>query len=136
MRVAATADLHFTPARFSALHDQLNRVRDIAELAVPPGNRLERLRGDRVGQHSIRINGQHRICFVGRGLCRQSRNRGLPLVTVLAEASPRSPFRRAGGYQASDHPHIREKCSLKSSFDRSESVSLCRPTGNISSSIE
>ena len=43
--------------------DQLNRVRDLVELAVPPGNRLERLRGDRVGQHSIRINDQYRICF-------------------------------------------------------------------------
>ena len=43
--------------------DQLNRVRDLVELAVPPGNRLERLGGDRVGQHSIRINDQYRICF-------------------------------------------------------------------------
>jgi toxin HigB-1 len=43
--------------------DQLNRVRDLAELAVPPGNRLERLRGRRKGQHSIRINEQYRICF-------------------------------------------------------------------------
>jgi proteic killer suppression protein len=43
--------------------DQLNRVRDLAELRVPPGNRLERLRGDRQGQYSIRINGQYRICF-------------------------------------------------------------------------
>lgn len=43
--------------------DQLNRVRDILELAIPPGNRLERLRRDRAGQHSIRINDQYRICF-------------------------------------------------------------------------
>jgi proteic killer suppression protein len=43
--------------------DQINRVRDVQELAVPPGNRLERLRGDRAGQHSIRINDQFRICF-------------------------------------------------------------------------
>lgn len=43
--------------------DQINRVRDLAELSVPPGNRLERLRGGRVGQHSIRINDQYRICF-------------------------------------------------------------------------
>ncbi|MFQ5381863.1 MAG: type II toxin-antitoxin system RelE/ParE family toxin [Dehalococcoidia bacterium] len=34
--------------------DQINRVRDIRELTVPPGNRLERLRGDRSGQYSIR----------------------------------------------------------------------------------
>jgi toxin HigB-1 len=33
------------------------------ELSVPPGNRLERLRGDRAGQHSIRINDQYRVCF-------------------------------------------------------------------------
>jgi proteic killer suppression protein len=43
--------------------DQLNRVRALAELAVPPGNRLERLRGDRAGQYSIRINEQYRVCF-------------------------------------------------------------------------
>jgi toxin HigB-1 len=42
---------------------QLNRVRDLVELIVPPGNRLERLRGDRAGQHSIRINEQYRVCF-------------------------------------------------------------------------
>lgn len=42
---------------------QLNRVRDIRELSVPPGNRLERLRGDRAGQYSIRINQQYRVCF-------------------------------------------------------------------------
>ena len=43
------------------------RVLDAAEervdLRVPPGNRLERLKGDRQGQHSIRINDQWRICF-------------------------------------------------------------------------
>jgi len=33
------------------------------DLTVPPGNRLEALKGDRVGQHSIRINQQWRICF-------------------------------------------------------------------------
>ena len=42
---------------------QLNRVRDLRELAVPPGNRLERLGGDRAGYHSIRVNAQYRICF-------------------------------------------------------------------------
>jgi proteic killer suppression protein len=42
---------------------QINRVRDLRELAVPPGNRLEALRGNRTGQHSIRINAQYRICF-------------------------------------------------------------------------
>ncbi len=43
--------------------DQLNRVAALRELSVPPGNRLERLRRDRVGQHSIRINEQFRVCF-------------------------------------------------------------------------
>ena len=33
------------------------------DLRVPPGNRLEALRGDRVGQHSIRVNDQYRVCF-------------------------------------------------------------------------
>ena len=39
----------------------------LADLRVPPGNRLEALRGDRAGQHSIRVNDQWRICFVWRG---------------------------------------------------------------------
>lgn len=43
--------------------DQLNRVKDLLEPSIPPGNRLERLRGHREGQHSIRINEQYRICF-------------------------------------------------------------------------
>ena len=47
--------------------DQLNRVREVGELAIPPGNRLEPLRGDRQGQHSIRINQQYRICFRWEG---------------------------------------------------------------------
>jgi proteic killer suppression protein len=37
---------------------------DINDLKVPPGNRLEALKGDRKGQHSIRINNQFRICFI------------------------------------------------------------------------
>lgn len=35
----------------------------LADLRVPPGNRLEKLRGERAGQHSIRVNDQWRICF-------------------------------------------------------------------------
>jgi proteic killer suppression protein len=35
----------------------------LEDLRIPPGNRLEKLRGDRAGQHSIRINDQWRICF-------------------------------------------------------------------------
>jgi toxin HigB-1 len=36
------------------------------DLRVPPGNRLEKLRGDRAGQHSIRVNDQWRVCFAWR----------------------------------------------------------------------
>ncbi len=36
----------------------------LEDLRVPPGNRLEALKGDRAGQHSIRINDQWRICFM------------------------------------------------------------------------
>ena len=42
----------------------LNAVETLQELRVPPGNRLEKLKGDRAGQHSIRINDQWRICFI------------------------------------------------------------------------
>lgn len=42
---------------------QLEIAGRIGDLKVPPGNRLERLRGDRIGQLSIRINDQWRICF-------------------------------------------------------------------------
>jgi proteic killer suppression protein len=42
----------------------LNQARVLDDLRVPPGNRLEALKGDRRGQHSIRINGQWRITFV------------------------------------------------------------------------
>ena len=42
---------------------QINRVTSLAELVVPPGNRLEALRGDRAGQYSIRVNERYRICF-------------------------------------------------------------------------
>ena len=44
----------------------LNAVEDLRELRTPPGNRLEKLKGDRAGQHSIRINDQWRICFIWR----------------------------------------------------------------------
>ena len=44
--------------------DQLDSVVRLNELRRPPGNRLEALRGDRQGQHSIRINDQYRVCFI------------------------------------------------------------------------
>jgi proteic killer suppression protein len=67
----------WTTGRCRRLPDQLNRqglkklyilnaALALKNLTVPPGNRLERLRGDREGQHSIRINNQYRICFVWR----------------------------------------------------------------------
>ena len=41
----------------------LNAAIELANLAVPPGNRLESLTKDRKGQHSIRVNDQYRVCF-------------------------------------------------------------------------
>jgi len=45
----------------------LNAVKELRDLRSPPANRLEKLRGNREGQYSIRINKQYRICFVWRG---------------------------------------------------------------------
>ena len=45
----------------------LANAHDVIDLRSPPGNRLERLAGDRSGQYSIRINDQWRICFVWEG---------------------------------------------------------------------
>ncbi|WP_419925135.1 type II toxin-antitoxin system RelE/ParE family toxin [Candidatus Poriferisocius sp.] len=44
--------------------DLLDSAATLGDLAVPPGNRLERLGGDRSGQFSIRVNDQFRICFI------------------------------------------------------------------------
>jgi proteic killer suppression protein len=44
--------------------DQMEASINLSDLRVPPGNRLEALKRDRIGQHSIRINDQYRICFV------------------------------------------------------------------------
>ena len=62
-----------TPAAFRAIKavalrklDMLDAATRLSDLRAPPGNRLEALRGDRRGQHSIRINDQWRICFVWR----------------------------------------------------------------------
>jgi proteic killer suppression protein len=43
--------------------DQLDAVETLQELRIPPGNRLEALKGDRQGWFSIRINQQYRLCF-------------------------------------------------------------------------
>ena len=62
-----------SPRRFRAFQavaerklTQLQAAETLEFLRSPPGNRLEALRGDRAGQHSLRINGQWRICFVWR----------------------------------------------------------------------
>ena len=49
------------PARRKLLY--LSQARSIQDLVVPPGNRLEALKGNRKGQHSIRVNDRWRICF-------------------------------------------------------------------------
>lgn len=43
--------------------DQLDKVPTLDTLRIPPGNRLEGLKGDRKGQHSVRINDRYRVCF-------------------------------------------------------------------------
>ena len=54
-----------TPLQRVALRKlaMLDAAEILADLRIPPGNRLEKLAGDRAGQHSIRINDQWRICF-------------------------------------------------------------------------
>jgi proteic killer suppression protein len=44
----------------------LNAAVALENLKVPPGNQLEALRGNRAGQHSVRVNEQYRVCFVWR----------------------------------------------------------------------
>ena len=74
-RDAATARLFDDEdvARFRAIERQarrrlqlLDNAGALNDLRMPPGNRLEALKGDRRGQHSIRINDQWRICFTWR----------------------------------------------------------------------
>lgn len=71
----ATTERLWSRQRVKAIDPRIQRVAlrklamlDAAEvledLRVPPGNRLEALKGDRAGQHSIRVNQQWRICFV------------------------------------------------------------------------
>ena len=45
---------------------QIHAATDLVSLRIPPGNQLEALKGERRGQHSIRINDQWRVCFVWR----------------------------------------------------------------------
>ena len=60
-----------TPRQFRGIQkqavrklDMLHTARDLRDLQAPPANRLEALKGNRRGQHSIRINDQWRICFI------------------------------------------------------------------------
>lgn len=46
--------------------EMIHAASDVEDLRIPPGNRLERLVGDRGGWHSIRVNAQWRLCFVWR----------------------------------------------------------------------
>lgn len=46
---------------------QLEAATTLQDVAVPPGNRLEPLTGDRLGQHSIRVNDKYRVCFRWKG---------------------------------------------------------------------
>lgn len=59
-RVARFANIQSVAMRKLAMLNQAGRLDD---LQVPPGNRLEALRGDRAGQHSVRVNDQFRVCF-------------------------------------------------------------------------
>lgn len=57
---------HQLQRRARAKLQVLDAATRVDDLRVPPGNRLEALRGDRTGQHSIRVNDQWRVCFVWR----------------------------------------------------------------------
>jgi proteic killer suppression protein len=60
--------------------EYLHRAKTLNDLRVPPGNRLESLKGKRAGQYSVRINDQWRICFVWRAdnaECQGRRENGL-----------------------------------------------------------
>jgi proteic killer suppression protein len=61
----------FSVKKFRSISRQARKRLEILDAAIslnnlqiPPGNRLEQLKGDRLGQHSIRINDQWRICFI------------------------------------------------------------------------
>jgi proteic killer suppression protein len=72
-RCADTAALYDgkSPRRFRNIENvaqrklqMLDDATELRDLRSPPGNRLEALSGDRAGEHSIRINGQWRVCFI------------------------------------------------------------------------
>ena len=53
-----------SPAWRSEEADPAQNAEDLNDLRIPPGNKLEKLSGERAGQHAIRINVQYRVCFV------------------------------------------------------------------------
>ncbi len=61
MRVSRWVNIEVVAMRKLAM---LHRAARLDDLRIPPANRLEALKGDRAGQHSIRVNDQFRICFV------------------------------------------------------------------------
>ena len=80
-----------SPRRFRSFQAQAERklqmldsAKDLNDLRVPPGNRLEKLGGERRGQHSIRINDQWRICSDGEMTAPGRRDRRLPLRKDMA----------------------------------------------------
>ena len=60
----ATLSFHHLEPLEQPLRQGAVRAGKLDDLRVPPGNRLEALKGDRAGQHSIRVNDQFRVCFV------------------------------------------------------------------------
>lgn len=60
MRVKLFVNIEAVAMRKLAM---LNRAARLDDLRVPPGNKLEALKGDRAGHHSIRVNDQFRVCF-------------------------------------------------------------------------
>ncbi|KPD17276.1 excinuclease ABC subunit A [Burkholderia sp. ST111] len=60
VRIARFVNLESVALRKLAM---LNRAQSLNDLRIPPSNQLEALKRDRVGQHSIRINDQFRVCF-------------------------------------------------------------------------
>jgi len=63
-RVKRFANIQASAMRKLAI---LNRAGNLEDLRVPPGNRLEALKRDRLGQYSVRVNEQFRVCFVWTG---------------------------------------------------------------------
>jgi proteic killer suppression protein len=62
----------------------LDSAKDLQDLQAPPGNKLEKLKGNRAGQYSIRINDQRRICFEW---C-DNKARNVEIVTIILERQP------------------------------------------------